>query len=64
MLVKLKSSVERPAWSSESSTGMFNAHKHRHRASADGPVQAHYYGHTCGFQNRRQASELFERAKR
>lgn len=55
--LKMISNVQRPAWTSESSTGMFNAFKHRHRRSE---IELHHYGRTLGFNTRREAADLVE----
>jgi len=58
----LRSSTERPAWTSTDKTGLFNAYKHRHRPdrNIDDCVQRNFYGHTTGFSNRTHAAELME----
>ena len=59
----LKSSTERPSWTSESSTGMFNAFHHKHRRPREGDdcIQKNYYDKTVGFATRSQAADLLER---
>jgi hypothetical protein len=61
-MLKMYSNTERLAWTSESSTGMFNAWKHRHRRPREGddPIMYNYYGRTVGFATRSQAADLLE----
>jgi len=58
----LNESTERVAWTSDTHTGMFEAHKHRQRKPRDGDdsVEMHFYGKTEGFASRSQATELRE----
>lgn len=58
----LKSSTERPSWTSCSHTGMFNAFKHRHRRPREGDdcIIYDYYNKTVGFDTRNHAAEIME----
>jgi len=58
----LKSSIQRPAWTSTPETGSLQAFCHRHRRPRDSEdvVERHFYGRTEGFENRSQAAELRE----
>jgi len=57
-LIMLKESVDRPAWSS-SEMGGFESWKHKQGRT----FEEHFYGHTIGLQNRRQAVEVMETSK-
>jgi hypothetical protein len=58
----LKPSVDRPAWTSDSCTGMFYSWKHKQRRPRDSDdcVQRNYYGNTCGFGSRTDAVRFME----
>jgi hypothetical protein len=62
----LKSSCDRPAWTSEDRTGMFNSWKHKHvrPRNQDGddpdPIFYHFYSRNLGFSNRQYAVDLME----
>ena len=56
----LQSSCDRRAWSSDTETGMFHAYKHR---QSNRGFEEHYYGHTIGLHNRRQAVEAVDGSK-
>jgi hypothetical protein len=43
MLSNEKASLNRPAWTSESKTGMFNAHRHLHISRKDEPVVVDHF---------------------
>ena len=61
-MLKMYSSTERLAWTSDSHTGMFAAHRHRHRRPREGdaPIMYNYYDKTVGFATRAQAADLME----
>ena len=56
-LVDLRGAVDRPAWVSMPEHGGLLAFKHRHRRSE---IEIDHYGHTIGFNTRREAAELME----
>lgn len=58
----LQSSIDRPAWVSDSERGMFHSYKHRHRRPriGDDCIQRNYYGNTCGFATRADAVRFME----
>lgn len=60
----LNESVDRPAWTSTTETGLFQAFRHRHRRPNNGDedcIERFFFGHSEGFQNRSQAAELREK---
>lgn len=62
----LKSSCDRPAWTSESKTGQFFAWKHKHirprsqEGNDPGPIFYNFYSRTLGFSNRQHAVDIME----
>lgn len=51
------SSIQRPAWVSTPEHGGLLAFKHRHCRAE---IEVDHYGHTMGFNTRREAAELME----
>lgn len=44
-----RASLNRPAWTSESKTGMFHAYRHLHVAKKDHPIVEDHFVKTKGF---------------
>jgi len=53
LLLNERASLNRPSWSSESSTGMFNAHRHLHVSRMGHPVKLDHFVKTKGLNNDR-----------
>ena len=48
LMLNEKASLNRPAWTSESKTGMWHAYRHQHISRKDEPVRIDHYVKTRG----------------
>lgn len=50
LMINEKASLNRPAWTSESKTGMWNAHRHLHISRKGEPIKIDHFVRSRGLQ--------------